>query len=127
MAEVEVWPEYPLPQFLELRGSRRVAALSEARNFRTEWVAGRSWRRRVRQQPFFDRAGLRRRRAAARAKAATAAASRLAESREYDFWVIAVFNERASEKSYMCFVLSGFPHTAAASYQERMRNFEEVC
>ena len=95
MADVEVWPEYPLPQFLELRAAARVAALAEARTFRDQWVQGRSWRRRVRQQPFFDRAGLRRRRAAARTEAAIAAASRIAQFKEYEYWCIGVFNERA--------------------------------
>ena len=42
-AVVEVWPEYPLPQFEQLTGQRRAAALFQARNLRHQWAVELHW------------------------------------------------------------------------------------
>ena len=73
--DVEVWPEYPLPLFLELSGLQRCIAVEEARQFRRLWVQS-SWNF-APNQPFSEFLG---RRTAAIDLAAAAAAKRLADN-----------------------------------------------
>ena len=73
--DIEVWPEYPLPLFLQLSGLHRVVAREEAREFRRRWLHS-SWHF-TPDQPFSTLLG---RRIAAQAQAAAAAAGRLADN-----------------------------------------------
>ena len=81
--DVEVWPEYPLPSFLELHGLHRCNAVEEARQFRRLWVQS-SWNF-TPEQPFNELVG---RRTAAKAQAVAAAAKRLADTtaRLHQLW-----------------------------------------
>ena len=77
VAVVEVWPEYPLPQFLELQGQRRVAALTQARNLRHRWEVQLYW-----QGIWWFPEELARKRAEAIAEAVIAASNHISRNSE---------------------------------------------
>ena len=96
MAEVEVWPEYPLPSFLELTAEHRALARAEAREFRRRYAEQRSARNLRGQLHLFSArtAIWRREREAAKREAQANAAGHLADGASRIYWRKYVFGER---------------------------------
>ena len=94
VAGVEVWPDYLLPQFLELQGPARCAALVEARALRQRWQETLFWR-----GPFLSRAELAHIQAAALTAAATAASAHFSASTDRIYFVRHVWESDTTWRS----------------------------